>query len=161
VNTSVVGHQEGFDAALTIQLSSQLLCLSLPRPPQHRRPITSRAVRRELTFHELATVAAGGDNDTWSEFPGGALGTDSDFGGCAAACEHRDESPAVARILLASGSGIGGLRLNVSGCDQYDLADLGIAGTRYVRITDRVDLLCGQNDVFDLGAVAIVNAACP
>ena len=48
----------------------------------------------------------------------------------------------------------------VAGGDAFDLADLGVAQARYVRITDRVDLT-GVNGLFDLDAVSIVNADCP
>jgi hypothetical protein len=48
----------------------------------------------------------------------------------------------------------------VAGGDAFDLADLGVAEARYVRITDRVDQT-GLAGTFDLDAVSIVNAACP
>jgi hypothetical protein len=48
----------------------------------------------------------------------------------------------------------------LAGGDAFDLADLGVAQARYVRITDRVDLTAG-NGLFDLDAVSIVNADCP
>jgi hypothetical protein len=48
----------------------------------------------------------------------------------------------------------------VAGGDAFDLADLGVAQARYVRITDRGDLT-GANGLFDLDAVSIVNADCP
>ncbi|MEI9951557.1 MAG: hypothetical protein WDO74_21910 [Pseudomonadota bacterium] len=48
----------------------------------------------------------------------------------------------------------------LAGGDAFDLADLGVAQARYVRITDRVDLT-GASGTFDLDAVAIVNAGCP
>jgi hypothetical protein len=47
-----------------------------------------------------------------------------------------------------------------AGGDPYDLADIGVARARYVRVTDRPDLT-GMAGVYDLDAVAIVNAACP
>jgi hypothetical protein len=48
----------------------------------------------------------------------------------------------------------------VAGGDAYDLADIGVASARYVRITDRPDLT-GMAGVYDLDAVAIVHPACP
>jgi hypothetical protein len=47
-----------------------------------------------------------------------------------------------------------------SGGDAFDLADLGLARVRFVRITDRADLT-GAAGVFDLDAVGVVHAACP
>jgi hypothetical protein len=47
----------------------------------------------------------------------------------------------------------------VAGGDAFDLADIGVSRARFVRITDRADL-DGQNGVYDLDAVAIVNAVC-
>jgi hypothetical protein len=48
----------------------------------------------------------------------------------------------------------------VAGGDAFDLADIGVARARYVKITDRADLT-GSTPVFDLDAVSIHNAACP
>jgi hypothetical protein len=45
----------------------------------------------------------------------------------------------------------------VAGGDPFDLADVGLAWARYVRVTDRP----GDGLVFDLDAIAIVNASCP
>jgi hypothetical protein len=44
-----------------------------------------------------------------------------------------------------------------AGGDPFDLADVGLEWARYVRVTDRP----GDGLVFDLDAVAIVNASCP
>jgi len=46
-----------------------------------------------------------------------------------------------------------------AGGDAFDLADVGLAEARYVRITDRGDL-GGLAGVFDLDAVGIVNLEC-
>lgn len=104
-----------------------------------------------LNFRELATVAVSEDGNTWHEFPCTADQDDSDFGSCAG----------VARVYSSSQNGIDPTDPAVSGGDPYDLADLGVTRARYVRITDRVDLVGGNADVFDLDAVAIINAECP
>lgn len=104
-----------------------------------------------LDFRELATVAVSEDGNTWHEFPCTAAQDASDFGSCAG----------VARVYSSSRNGIDPTDPAVSGGDQYDLAQLGVTRARYVRITDRVDLVGGNADVFDLDAVAIINAECP
>lgn len=101
-------------------------------------------------FKELATVAVSDDGVTWHEFPCTATNKGPDYGFCAG----------VGIVNASRTNGIDPLDPSVSGGDPYDLADLGITKARYVRITDRVDL-DGSDGVFDLDAVAIVNAECP
>ncbi|OJY31430.1 MAG: hypothetical protein BGO98_15320 [Myxococcales bacterium 68-20] len=99
------------------------------------------------TFRELATVAVSEDGVTWHEFPCTAGPEATDFGYCAG----------VEPVLSRPDNGVDPLDPSVSGGDTYDLRDIGVARARYVRITDRPDL----DTVFDLDAVAIVNAECP
>jgi len=101
-------------------------------------------------FRELATVAVSEDGITWHAFPCAAGRGAPDFGYCAG----------VNPVLSRPGNGINPLDPNVSGGDHYDLHDIGLTRARYVRITDRPDL-DGADGVFDLDAVAIVNAECP
>ncbi len=101
-------------------------------------------------FRELATVAVSEDGITWHEFPCTAGRGAIDFGYCAG----------VHPVRSRPGNGVDPLDPSVSGGDTYDLRDIGVARARYVRITDRVDL-DGDDGVFDLDAVAIVNAECP
>ena len=98
-------------------------------------------------FRELATVAVSEDGLTWHEFPCTAGPGAIDFGYCAG----------VNPVLSRPGNGVDPLDPSVSGGDTYDLRDIGVTRARYVRITDRPDL----DSVFDLDAVAIVNAECP
>jgi hypothetical protein len=49
---------------------------------------------------------------------------------------------------------------SVSGGDPFDLAEIGVARARYVRITDRVDQV-GLSGVFDLDAVGVIHSSCP
>lgn len=102
------------------------------------------------SFRELATVAVSEDGVTWHEFPCTAGRGATDFGHCAG----------VTQVRSRPGNGVDPLDPNVSGGDTYDLRDVGVARARYVRITDRPDL-DGADGVFDLDAVAIVNAECP
>lgn len=103
-------------------------------------------------FKELATVAVSEDGANWTEFPCTAVpvtGQAPDYGSCAG----------VAVVYSTPKNGIDPLDPAVSGGDHYDLADIGVSHARYVRITDRVDLT-GNDGVFDLDAVGIINAAC-
>ncbi|MET0794251.1 MAG: hypothetical protein ABW061_22200 [Polyangiaceae bacterium] len=100
-------------------------------------------------FQELATVAVSDDLRTWVEFPCTASQDAQDFGACAG----------VGVVLSSPTNGIDPLDPAVSGGDHYDLSDIHVSHARYVRITDRVDLT-GLAGVFDLDAVAIVNAEC-
>ncbi len=100
------------------------------------------------SFAELAGVAVSEDGVSWHEFP------------CAATAAPYDSCAGVGPVFAnADDNNIDPLGPKAGG-DSYDLADLGIQRARYVRITDRVDLV-GINGVFDLDAVGILNAECP
>lgn len=101
-------------------------------------------------FFELATVAVSNDLVNWTEFPCTAPEGASDFGSCAGA--HY--------VYATRSNGIDPLDPAQAGGDWYDLADIGVASARYVRITDRVDL-DGVDGVFDLDAVGVRNVGCP
>jgi hypothetical protein len=100
-------------------------------------------------FAELATVAVSNDGVTWKEFP--CTATVPPYGFCSgwhvvnANADTNDIDPT---------------NPAVAGGDSYDLADVGVASARYVRVTDRVDIT-GSAGVYDLDAVSIVHAACP
>ena len=101
-------------------------------------------------FAELATVAVSDDGEHWAEFPCSA--SESPYGQCAG------WHPTLAN---AAENEIDPLNPAVAGGDAFDLADVGLAQARYVRITDRPDLDAGLDGVFDLDAVSVVHAACP
>lgn len=103
------------------------------------------------TYRELATVAVSEDGESWHEFPCTATNDGPDYGACAG----------VALVYSSPSNGVDPLDPEVSGGDAYDLAEVGVSRARFVRITDRADLVGGLADVFDLDAVAIVNAECP
>ncbi|APR74923.1 Cell surface protein [Minicystis rosea] len=97
-------------------------------------------------YAELATVEVSADGVTWHAFP--CTATAYPYGSCAG------WHPVLAN---ADDNDIDPLDPATAGGDAFDLADLGVSLARFVRITDRPDL----PSVFDLDAVAIVNAACP
>jgi hypothetical protein len=96
-------------------------------------------------FTELASVMVSEDGRTWHAFPCEA--TEAPFDQCAG------QRP----VYLSDDDGP--IDPDTSGGDGFDLADLGIARARYVRIVDRPDLQ-GANGVFDLDAVGIVHEHC-
>jgi hypothetical protein len=103
----------------------------------------------EKPFAELGTVAVSEDGQTWTEFPCTAIA--APYGSCAGwrpVFANPDENA------------IDPLEPTVAGGDAFDLADIGVASARYVRVTDREDLE-GAAGVFDLDAVGVVHAKCP
>ena len=102
----------------------------------------------EKPFAELATVEVSEDGATFQGFP--CTASAPPFGSCAG------WHPVYAN---PNKNTIDPTDPTVAGGDAFDLADLGLSQARFVRITDRVDLT-GQNGVFDLDAVSIVNGSC-
>lgn len=101
-------------------------------------------------FVELATVSVSNDLITWHEFPCTAAQDGPDYGSCAG----------VGIVYSHPDNGLDPLAPELAGGDAFDLADLGVAEARYIRIQDREDLE-GPAGVFDLDAVSVVNARCP
>ena len=97
-------------------------------------------------FAELATVEVSHDGQQWTAFACDA--TEPPYGSCAG------HSP----VHLSGDDGP--FDPTVAGGDPFDLSDVGVAAARFVRITDREDLL-GIDGVFDLDAVGIVHLRCP
>jgi hypothetical protein len=100
-------------------------------------------------FAELATVEVSDDGQTFHAFP--CTATAYPYGSCAG------WHPVLAN---SDENSIDPTDPTVAGGDAFDLADLGVAEARFVRITDRVDLT-GASGTFDLDAVSIVHAECP
>ena len=100
------------------------------------------------SFAELASVAVSEDGVSWHEFP------------CAASEPPYDDCAGIAPVYANAGNNSIDPLGPGAGGDVFDLATLGLQRARYVRITDRVDLV-GINGVFDLDAVGILNAECP
>ena len=97
------------------------------------------------TFAELGTVEVSDDGQTFQGFP--CTASAAPYGSCAGV------HPVYAN---PDKNAIDPTDPAVAGGDAFDLADLGVAHARYVRITDRADL----TGTFDLDAVSIVHAEC-
>ena len=102
----------------------------------------------EQTYAELASVEVSDDGQLFESFS--CTATEAPYGSCAGF--HPVYANPDQNAIDPSDPA-------VAGGDAFDLADLGIAHARYVRITDRVDLT-GADGTFDLDAVAIVHAEC-
>ena len=100
-------------------------------------------------FAELGTVEVSDDGQTFHGFP--CTATAYPYGSCAG--WH-------AVLANADDNSTDPTDPAVAGGDAFDLADLGLAEVRFVRITDRVDQT-GTAGSFDLDAVSIVHASCP
>ncbi|MDB5215818.1 MAG: Cell surface protein [Myxococcaceae bacterium] len=106
---------------------------------------------------DLAEVSVSDDGMTWTAFPC-MPGASAPYGSCAG--WHA--------VYAAPGNGISPVDPAHAGGDPYDLADLGLASARFVRIRDLGSTACATdpaskatNNGFDLDAVAIVNAKTP
>ncbi|MCL2723402.1 MAG: cell surface protein [Polyangiaceae bacterium] len=105
---------------------------------------------------ELGEVSVSEDGVTWKVFP--CTPTPSPpYGECAG--WHP--------VFSAPGNGISPIDPNVAGGDPFDLADVGLATARYVRIRDVGTTECPANPPkpntggFDLDAISIVNSQLP
>lgn len=103
------------------------------------------------TFAEPGIVAVSEDGVTFTDFPCDPTAS-PDFPGCAGT------EPVLAN---ADTNAIDPTDPAVAGGNPFDLADIGVARARYVRITDgeRPTNLGGGSEGFDLDAIAVVNAA--
>jgi hypothetical protein len=104
---------------------------------------------QDAPYAELASVEVSDDGEHFEAFP--CTASEAPYGSCAGI------NPVYANPETNT---IDPTDPAVAGGDAFDLADLGVAQARYVRITDRVDLT-GTNGLFDLDAVSIVNVDCP
>ena len=98
-----------------------------------------------LLFAEAGEVAVSDDGEVWTTFP---CAHEDDRAGCAGLApvfSHPDNDIAPDDIAAAGG-------------DAFDLADIGVAGARYVRIIDRSPSAGEEpNAGFDLDAVSVVS----
>ena len=125
-------------------------------------------------FSEAGKVSVSQDGAVWSAFPCAQTTGDHPFyPGCAgvypvlANGETDARHPSVPTLSPPIESFIGQLKPNVvtpegSGGDSFDLADVGLAWARYVKI-EAADHVIGPGDPpiggFDLDAIAAVNSA--
>lgn len=99
-------------------------------------------------FAEIAGVEVSEDGTTWVPFP--CTATESPWDACAGwhpVLANPDENQ------------IDPLDFSAAGGDAFDLSAVGLEQARFVRITDRVDLV-GDTPSFDLDAVALTNSIC-
>lgn len=103
---------------------------------------------RSAVFAELGEVSVSDDGDTWVAFPCDTAGDGAgSFPGCAG------WSP----TLEYDASALVPLDPALSGGDAFDLAELGLATARFVRITDRSSGGSPPSAGFDLDAVGVVH----
>jgi hypothetical protein len=99
-----------------------------------------------MVFAEPGSVEVSQDGVRWHGFP--CTATQYPYGTCAG-WHPVFANPDAGSIDPTDPMAAGG--------DPFDLADLGLAWARFVRVTDRPD----DGAVFDLDAFAIVHPACP
>lgn len=101
------------------------------------------------TFAEPGEVSVSDDGETWTTFP--CTATAAPWGACAGW-----------HVVTPSGAGVSPVDPAQAGGDPYDLADIGVARARFVRIRDTGGQRCASSSVntngFDLDAIAAVNA---
>ncbi len=98
-------------------------------------------------YAEVASVAVSADGEEWREFP--CTAAELPFDGCAGwHPTYAGSDPSIDPRDPATAGG-----------DAFDLADVGLPSARFVRVTDRADLV-GFHGAFDLDAVALVHWAC-
>jgi hypothetical protein len=116
-------------------------------------------------FAEPGEVSVSDDGQTWVPFPCTptydasapyGTGTVPPYGACAG----------WGVVYSAPDNGISPFDPTTAGGNAYDLADIGVAHARFVKIVDRTAEACPDaggptTNGFDLDAIAIINAALP
>ncbi|MBN8231071.1 cell surface protein [Corallococcus macrosporus] len=103
-------------------------------------------------FAETASVSVSDDGLTWFDFPCASTDKDGGFPGCAGT--HPVHS--------APDNGVSPTDPAVAGGDGFDLADVGLARARFVRLTDTgLNGYAGTSGGFDLDALSVVNGQLP
>jgi len=101
-------------------------------------------------FEETGVVAVSEDGQTWHEFPCDATNSTGGYPGCAG----------VKPVSSSPDNGISATDPAVAGGDGFDLATLGVARARFVRIRDSGANSYGfTSGGFDLDAIAVVNGS--
>jgi hypothetical protein len=99
------------------------------------------------SWSETGIVAVSDDGDTWTEWPCDTEDEEGGFPGCAGV-----------GIVYAGPEGADPTDPSAAGGDAFDLADIGVAHARFVRITDSgANAYDGETGGFDLDAIAVVN----
>ncbi|MCY1082057.1 cell surface protein [Archangium lansingense] len=101
-------------------------------------------------YAETAFVAVSEDGQTWHEFPCAPADKANGYPGCAG----------VKHVFSSPENGLSPTDPAVAGGDGFDLATLGVARARFVRIKDSGENSYGfTSGGFDLDAIAVVNAS--
>lgn len=106
---------------------------------------------------DLGEVSVSEDGVTWMTFPCALPDAGASFGTCAG----------LRPVYATPTNGISPFDAEKAGGDAFDLAEIGVAKARLLRIRDRATRGCDgvqprpNNAGFDLDAVSIVNAAIP
>ncbi|MCB9745490.1 MAG: cell surface protein [Alphaproteobacteria bacterium] len=96
-------------------------------------------------FAETGRVALSEDGETWAEFPCDAEDAEGGFPGCAG-------------VALVYANGESWDSMEDPGGDLFDLAELGLARARFVRVRDSgANGYEGTSGGFDLDAVAVIH----
>lgn len=100
-------------------------------------------------YAEPGEVSVSDDGATWFTYPCTATAGNPPYGQCAGV-----------NPVLSAPNGISPLDYPACGGDGFDLADLGVAHARYVRIVDHSGEPCSGGDTtgFDLDAIAIIHS---
>lgn len=98
-------------------------------------------------FKELAEVSVSIDGTTWIPFP------------CALDLPPYDGCAGKTPVFANPDTGVSAFDPAVSGGDAFDLAAVGLAEARFVRIRDQSDIDAAPTGGFDLDAISIVHGS--
>ena len=101
----------------------------------------------EKVWKEPGEVSVSEDGETWVTFP------------CDPSQTASSHCAGVRPVFASTASGISPLDPEVAGGDPFDLADVGVARARYVRIRDLSQIMAPPTAGFDLDAIAVIHAA--
>lgn len=101
----------------------------------------------EKPFYELGEVSVSQDGESWVSFPCATSAVDGGWPGCAG-WRPRFDFDACALLPVDPA---------VTGGNAFDLADIGVASARYVRVVDKTGFGGPPSVGFDLDAIAAVN----
>lgn len=97
-------------------------------------------------FPEAGEVSVSDDGKTWATWP------------CDASAEGSPGCAGIEPVHASSENAFDPTDPDEAGGDAFDLADLGLASARFVRVEDRSQQECaGNTGGFDLDAIAVVN----
>jgi hypothetical protein len=101
----------------------------------------------EKVWKEPGEVSVSEDGETWVTFP------------CDPSLTASSRCAGVHPVLASTASGLSPLDPEVAGGDPFDLAEVGVARARYVKIRDLSKIAAPPTAGFDLDAIAVIHAA--